>query len=178
MKKIFLLLFIPFHLFSQDNSSLVKPISKVMAMYNREGTILKQELIPFESVGVSKINLLVITDQIKKESISGIKFVYPVSGSGGTRQYSSVMDAEEISGLIQFLEFIKGLSGTVSVYTEYYFLTSGDLKALAFLEAGKKEWTRGVYIDKDVPGSYVVLSPKEITDLNKVLQSAQNRLLK
>ncbi len=63
MKKIFLLFFIPFHLFSQDNSSSVKPISKVMAMYNREGTILKQEIIPFGSVGVSKINLLVITPQ-------------------------------------------------------------------------------------------------------------------
>ena len=43
------------------------------------------------------------------------------------------------------MEFINGLTGTVSVYTEYDYLTTGDFKAFAFLEEGKKEWTGGVY---------------------------------
>jgi sulfatase maturation enzyme AslB (radical SAM superfamily) len=179
MKKVLLLILIPLHLFSQDTPSNNNSISNLIAISSLKGTKVKQELTYLESVGNKyHINLIELTDQDKHNSASGIKFTTP-NEPWGTIGYSSFADADEIGGLVSFLDFVKTLSKAVTDktrMTEYSYTTSGNFRVCAILDFGESQWRKGVYVDKNYGNTFIELDSKEFLDFYNILVSAKSKL--
>ncbi len=176
MRKILLFIFIPIHLFSQDSSSNKKALTKLETLSNQQGTIIKKEFMDLGNFAGMNVELLTITDQVKGNSKTGIKFSNSERIGYSSREYSSFLDGDEINGLLKFLDFIQTLSDPVTVYTEFNYQSRGDFKVFAYRKPGAKLWTEGAYADKSYSGSYLELKQKEVASLTQALLSVKSKL--
>ena len=176
MKKILLLIFIPFQVFSQNASSNSNPGSPMKTISNSEGVILKEEHSLLGSVGNKfKINVITLSDLDRHDSTSGLRFIMSDKKSWPTVGYSSFADINEINSLLKFLDFIKALPAPVIEGTGYSYITSGNFRISAFIEPGDARWRYGVFIDKNYSESFLELDAKELVAFSQLMVSANSR---
>jgi hypothetical protein len=177
MKKILLLIFIPFQVFCQNTTSNSNPGSPMKTISNSEGVILKEEHSLFGSVGNKfKINIITLSDLDKHDSTSGLRFIMSDKKSWSSTGYSSFADIDELNGLLKFLDFVKDLPAPVNKSTGYAYITSGNFRVSAFIDAGETRWRYGVFIDKNYSESFLELEVKEFAAFTQLLISAKSKL--
>jgi hypothetical protein len=179
MKKILLLIFIPFQVFSQNASSNSNPGSPMKTISNSEGVILMEEHSILGNVGNKfKINIITLSDLDKHDSTSGLRFIMSDKKSWPSTGYSSFADVVELKGLLNFLDFVKVLPAPVNKSTGYAYITSGNFRVSAFIDAGETRWRYGVFIDKNYTESFFELDAKEFLTFYQLLVSANSKLSK
>jgi hypothetical protein len=177
MKKLFLLLIIPFHVFCQNDPSNRTAVSLMKTISSSEGTILKEEHTLLGSVGNKfKIDIIILSDLDRHDSTSGIRFIMSDKKSWPAIGYSSFANKDEIGDLIKFLDFTKTLAAPLTKSTGYSYSTSGNFRVSAFIDAGDSQWKRGVFVDKNYSESFVELDPKEFLSFYQLLVSANSKL--
>lgn len=181
-----LLLLLCASLLAQD-TTVRKPQTKIEEMSLRQGVVLKKEFNKLGSVNGIDVELLTVSEVNSNQAtaLRGIRFsVMSRIGSGlssSTFERHSYIDAEEINGLITFVEFVRQLNTAPSFYTEYVYTTKGDFKAVAYTDtnwSGKLngEWKLIVYGDKYYSNSGITLSKKQIEEFYNILIKARDLL--
>jgi hypothetical protein len=169
--------------FSQDTSNRT-PQTKIEQMAQRQGVVIKKEFNRLGEVSGLAIDLLTISEVNSNQAVSlkGVKFSTYSSIGSSSYERSSYVDAEEINGVITFIEFARQLTTAPNIYTEYVYTTKGDFKAVLYTGSsmwnGKLngEWTLAVYGDKYYSGSSRAISKKQIDDFWNILIRARDLL--
>lgn len=153
-------------------------------MSSRQGIVIKKEFNKLGTVNGVNVDVLTVSDinSNKETSLKGVKFsTYQSIGSGlssSSYERSSYIDAEEIDGVITFLEFVRQLSSTPSIYTEYVYTTKGDFKAVVYTETNwsnklSGNWILVVYGDKYYSGSAEKIQKKNIEEFYNIVVKAK-----
>jgi hypothetical protein len=190
MKLIIFLLLIPFIALSQ-NIDTSSANTKLEATALKVGAIIKKkydkfyEYAPKGAILVSSFGLggnhnLDFSSLTIKDVASGITFkgLYLSTYSSDTRStYSGYIDAEEIGGLIKFLEFLVANKGNIEDEGTEYIYTCNDVQFASFNSKVKKEvkWLYRVKVDKYRAYSEVYLPEKNVEELLAKLKENKSK---
>lgn len=172
-----LFLFLLLNVQAQKKDSTSK--TTIEAFESKTGVILKKE---FFTIGDFKseystvsIEVLKITDMVTGKGQAGLKLSEQISNSYSTQTESAYLDADEMDDFLNFFIKVKDLGGDVATYTEYNFITKGNVKAYAFKQPGE-EWQYGFYINVYNSNSVNFFKADQIGNFISLLQAAKTKL--
>jgi hypothetical protein len=176
MKKVLLLLFslMSFITYAQEP---LKPASKLESFGAISGSMFKKEFQDIVKLKNLTIQLYTISDLNKGTSAKGIKLMTSAYNRlSGTTEYSTVIDPDEIDGLIKSIEFVNTLVGTKpSHYTEYVY-TSRDGFKFAVYNNEKAEWIPTMQLERFKSDSYVFFKQEDMPSLIEIFKGCKTKL--
>ncbi len=189
MKTLLIALLFPIITFSQDDST--SPRTKLEKNAIKIGTIIKKnysEVYEFTTKGMGimasyglggNLNLTCKALTIK-DVASGIitKGLYLSTYSTDAKStYTGYIDAEEISGLLKFLEFLVANEDNEEEEGTEYLYTCNDVQFASFnsKEKNKLQWNYLVRVDRYRSYSRVNLGIKNIEELLQALKTNSNK---
>ncbi len=181
-----LLLFLPTLCFSQNDSTA--PRTKLEANAIKVGTIIKKkydDLYEFKAKGFALYNLggngnlnckiLTLKDVASGATLKGL-YLSTVYSGPLSQTYTGYIDADEINGLIKFLDFLNANKESQEEEGTEYQYTCNDVRFVAFNEKDKRKgivWNYRVRVDKYYSGSSVGMT---INDLNELAQKLKENI--
>jgi hypothetical protein len=177
MKKILILLLICINIYAYSQDDEKSKISKLESFAELSGTLIKKEFIDIVKLKNLTVQLYNVTDLNKNIYIKGIKLsTTSYNRISGSTEHSSVLDADEIDGLIKSIEFsISVLNERPLSYTEYIYKSRDGLK-FALFSNDKGEWTPVMQLNKYKSDSYIIFKTEELKPLAEIFKAAKNKL--
>lgn len=185
MKKITVLLLaliVIGRLFGQDTIQKKTPQTKIEVLFEKEGTILRKEIINLGSVGGIEVSYLKVADVKLNLEEKGLMFSKSYSDGFRSFNFTSFLDADEVNGLLSFLEFAKNNESKPIVYTEYIFNSRGNFKGVLYTDvaSGKLagEWKQAFYTDDNHPGSATFIRRKDNYPFYEMILRGRDLIMK
>jgi hypothetical protein len=170
--------------FAQDSAAR-KARTNLEQMTLQEGRVIKKVYTEVGQMDGVKLEVLTITDEAKGlQTLQGLRVQVTSVGAGASIQtYAALVDAEEINGLLAFIDFARTLTtGAEPKETIEYVYTTKDFKAAAvwastsLFNQSKKEWIILVYGDKYRASSYQNISKKNIENFYQAILKAKEMM--
>lgn len=187
MRPLFLVLIflvLTISVFAQNDTASRKPQTKIEQMALKEGAVIKKEFHDLGNINGVQVDLLTVTEVNGDQSITlkGVKFSTYSSLGSSSYERSSYIDADEINGVLKFVDFVRQINIMPEVYTEYVYNSKGDFKAATY--TAKKfgsnklsgDWVLVVYGDKYYSSSAKYIPQKYINDFYTILTRAKDLL--
>lgn len=173
---ITLLLAIPGTMWSQDkNQEKAEQLSEAEKVSGRAGSLVEVQFIDIGKVKGVEIELMTVKNLSDKTEVRAVKVSYTEPKQYAT-QKSSVLDKDELDGLIASLRTLKGLfAETRDTYTEVTYKSRTSFKAGAYFDTKDSKWQGFVEVGR-IGSATAFLSADDMGKVLELMESVKGRM--
>jgi hypothetical protein len=179
MKKIITLsiaLLMTIFAFSQEK--VEKQTTQAEQFSATAGTLIEKQFIDIGKVKGITVQVMKFKDLNNGTSQSALRFEYEYKSSYSSDTKVSVLDLDEIDGLIKSITNLNTtvFSSTRNVYTEVTFISRTGFKAGAYYDVDKAKWVTFVKLEKFDSNSQVFLTTEDFATLLTLVEQAKTKM--
>jgi hypothetical protein len=142
------------------------------------GTLIEKQFIDIGKVKGITVQVMKFKDLNNGTSQSALRFEYEYKSSYSSDTKVSVLDLDEIDGLIKSITNLNTtvFSSTRNVYTEVTFISRTGFKAGAYYDVDKAKWVTFVKLEKFDSNSQVFLTTEDFATLLTLVEQAKTKM--
>lgn len=163
---------VPVWAYAQDKA---EPLSEAEKVSGKAGTLVEKQ---FASVGKVKgvgVEVFIVKNLSDKTEVKGVRFSYTEPKQYATEK-ASVLDKDEIDGLIASLRILKALfSEKREAYTEVTYSSRTSMKAGAYYAPKDEKWQGFVEVGR-IGSATAFLTADDLGKLLELVETAKGKM--
>jgi hypothetical protein len=165
-------------IFAYSQEKVEKQTTQAEQFSATAGTLIEKQFIDIGKVKGITVQVMKFKDLNNGTSQSALRFEYEYKSSYSSDTKVSVLDLDEIDGLIKSITNLNTtvFSSTRNVYTEVTFISRTGFKAGAYYDVDRAKWVTFVKLEKFDSNSQVFLTTEDFATLLTLVEQAKTKM--